>query len=217
MQRKSDLSSTGAGSSHTPKHATQQIGDREGEAGSGAAAGPPSPLAVIDRVGALRETGLRKLRLLLDESGGLRDSTVTGVLEMGQLRRLGWIYNKCGLKHSATSVEMLCPTRQFFIGIPIIRHWHPHNLWTPLSPSPYPAGSFSQLMRKAEAATLRCDMLRALLATQRSTARGKLLQHTGFLPTLEDWAREGEDDHQATLLRLLLQVRALLCSFPGSS
>jgi hypothetical protein len=71
---------------------------------------------------------------------------------------------------------------------------------------PRPAGQFVQLMGLTEASTLRCAMLRALLATRRGGTRAKLLHYGGFLATLETWLREGEADQQATLLHLLLQV-----------
>ena len=42
------------------------------------AEGPSSPLAAVRRAAAGRDAALRRLGLLLDEGGGLRDSSVTG-------------------------------------------------------------------------------------------------------------------------------------------
>lgn len=85
-----------------------------GRSGGGAAAkaageegeedgAPSSPLAAaVQRAGAEREAGLRKLRLLLDEQGGLKDaSKAGGVLYLGDepLRgRLAGLalHSKCG-------------------------------------------------------------------------------------------------------------------------
>lgn len=61
-------------------------------------------------------------------------------------------------------------------------------------------------MAHAEAATLRCALLHALLATKRSKLAA-LVQQADYLRSLEDWLRQGEEDGQATLLLLALQVR----------
>ncbi|GAB4817486.1 hypothetical protein N2152v2_004532 [Parachlorella kessleri] len=105
---------------------------------------PSSPLAAVRRAAVGRDAALRRLGLLLDEGGGLRDSSVTG--------------------------------------------------------------HFTQLMAQAQVPTVRCAMLHVLLATKRGGARAKLVHHGGFLPLLEQWLREAEEDHQTTLLLLLLQV-----------
>lgn len=73
-------------------------------------------------------------------------------------------------------------------------------LWRPR------AGALYHQMARAEVPTLRCAMLRVLLATKRTAPRAKLVQQPGFLPVLQAWLEDGEADHQATILVLLLQV-----------
>ena len=52
-------------------------------AAAGKAEGPASPqAAAVERATAGREAALRKLRLLLDETGGLRDASKAGELSM---------------------------------------------------------------------------------------------------------------------------------------
>ena len=73
--------------------------------------------------------------------------------------------------------------------------------------APRPAGQLGAQMAPAEAATVRCAMLHALLATKRSRLAA-LVQHGGCLLSLEAWLRDGEEDGQATLLLLALEVSA---------